>query len=32
MWKASKVCQIQIKGLIWNGASIALVALDYIMI
>jgi hypothetical protein len=32
MWKASKVCQNQVKGLTWNCASIARVALDCIMI
>ncbi len=31
MWEASKVCQNQVKGLTWNGASIA-ATLYYIVI
>jgi hypothetical protein len=32
MWETSKMCQSRIKGLTWNGASIAVVGLNCIMI
>jgi hypothetical protein len=32
MWETSKVCQNQVKGLTWNGASIVIVTLNCIVI
>jgi hypothetical protein len=32
MWEASKMCQSWIKGLTWNGASIAVIGLNCIVI
>jgi hypothetical protein len=32
MWEASKMCQSQVKGLTWNGASIVVVGLNCIVI
>ncbi len=32
IWEAYRVCQSQVKGLTWNGASIVTIALDFIVI